>query len=235
MFTASLLGLFVKSPLARKAILERGGYIRVEGGPRISDNRTRCVDRFLQFPGAQWMWMVDADMVLPDDALDMLLAVADPENQPIVGGLCFAGRDGQPPKPTMNIMGVNDDGSANLQMVADWPRGQVLRVDTTGAACLLVHRSVLEKMAEHFPRPYPWFAETYMTGSQIGEDATFCLRARQLGYPVAVHTGVSVGHRKTTTIDLNTYERDALPQHRAQAEACQGAPREGELAMLVRD
>jgi GT2 family glycosyltransferase len=34
----------------------------------------------------------------------------------------------------------------------------------------------------------------------MGEDLTFCLRAAAAGYPIHVHTGVQVGHMKSTTL-----------------------------------
>jgi len=36
-----------------------------------------------------------------------------------------------------------------------------------------------------------------MNGRRVGEDLSFCLRARSAGVPVNVHTGVQVGHVKS--------------------------------------
>lgn len=177
------------------------GFLSLASSPRISYARTRIVDDFLAFAGdPEWLFMVDADMAFDADTLDRLLDVADPEDRPIVGGLCFVGGREQPPHPTLYRL-VDDDGAARLQPILDWPHGELVQVDATGAACLLVHRTVFEQLQLRYPRPFPWFAETFLDKAQIGEDVTFCLRARRLGIPVHVHTGVEVGHMKTARID----------------------------------
>src|SRR5690606_5921285 len=42
--------------------------------------------------GVEWLFMVDADMGFMPDALDRLVAAADPVERPVIGGLCFAQR-----------------------------------------------------------------------------------------------------------------------------------------------
>lgn len=187
-------------------LLGKGGFLSLASGPRISAARTQIVDTFLGFPGQpEWLWMLDADMSFPADTLARLLKAADPDERPIVGGLCFVGGREAAPHPTLYVL-KEDDGCARLDTILDWPRGDVVQVDATGAACVLVHRSVLERLAVHYPRPFPWFAETFLGDAQIGEDITFCLRARRLGIPVHVHTGVEVGHIKAGPIDLAYFD-----------------------------
>jgi hypothetical protein len=80
-------------------------------------------------------------------------------------------------------------------------------VDGTGAACLFIHRSVFERMAEEFEKPWQWFQETTLNGNTVGEDMTFCLRARALGFPILVDTSIQFGHVKPRIIDENEYFR----------------------------
>ena len=139
--------------------------------------------------------MVDTDMVFAADALDRLLEVADSDVQPVVGGLCFAAAD----KPVMFRLG--EDGAP--ARVTEWPEGALVPVDATGAACLLMHRSVLVEMGERNQgAAYPWFVEGAATsrGALLGEDTAFCLRARGMGVPIVVDTSVRVGHVKTSVI-----------------------------------
>jgi hypothetical protein len=87
------------------------------------------------------------------------------------------------------------------------------QVAGTGAACLLIHKSVLEQMRdfEHprgkrgFNDAYPWFQETEHNGEPVGEDITFCWRAIQLGFPVYVNTAVQLGHVKDRVLTMESY------------------------------
>lgn len=171
-------------------------------GPRIAAGRNHLVESFLETPG-EWLFMVDDDMSFDGDVLERFLAVADPEKAPIVGGLAFAtGRDGIFP----TIFRVHPEAKVPTRIDA-WPLGGVIEVDASGAACLFIHRSVFEKMAGEYPKPWQWFQETTLNGNAVGEDMTFCLRARALGFPIYVDTSIKFGHVKSRIIDEDEYFR----------------------------
>ena len=44
------------------------------------------------------------------------------------------------------------------------------------------------------------------TGQLLGEDLSFCARARMVGIPIHVHTGVKTTHRKPHWIGEDDYE-----------------------------
>jgi hypothetical protein len=46
----------------------------------------------------------------------------------------------------------------------------------------------------------PWFRESVTGKALMGEDLTFCLRCAAAGIAVHVHTGVHIGHMKTTML-----------------------------------
>jgi GT2 family glycosyltransferase len=173
----------------------------VQAGSHITMGRTTVVRRFLETP-ADWLWMVDSDMTFEPDCLFQLLNAADPEERPIVGGLCFGLKDGVP-FPTIFV--VKDDETYNVR---DWPDNTVMRVSATGAACLLVHRTVFETMALKHSGPLPWFKDEVLPSGLVrGEDITFCDRATRLGFPIFVHTGVKVGHVKQQIITEEQFTR----------------------------
>jgi GT2 family glycosyltransferase len=164
-------------------------------GPLLSRARNLVVSTFLAGHTSPWLWLVDADMVWRRDALRRLVEAADPAARPVLGGLYFGlGPDG--PVPMMHDL-VELDGQVGFAVRQAWPEGDVVEVDGTGTGCLLVHRDVLLRMAEGGDEAYPWFRESALGKLAVGEDLTFCLRARQLGLPVHVHTGVQFGHVKT--------------------------------------
>ena len=98
---------------------------------------------------------------------------------------------------------VLDDGQMGFSVHWNYPPDALVRVGGTGAACLLMHRTALEKVAaQSGDVAAPWFRETAVGAplSLMGEDMTFCLRCAAAGIPVHVHTGVKAGHMKTTML-----------------------------------
>lgn len=204
MFHDSLMGVLLWDYAHHARVLKYGGYASLMTGPRIAAGRTSIVEAFLDHPNQpDWLWFLDTDMAFPADTLERLLESADKDSRPIVGGLCFGGgRDG---KLFPTIYTVTEAGD-NMSRLEDYPRDALCKVDATGAACILIHRSVLTEMAKHYPAPYPWFQDVVINGMQFGEDVTFCLRARKLGIPVYVDTAVKIGHVKSHVIHESTYD-----------------------------
>jgi GT2 family glycosyltransferase len=173
--------------------------LRLEWGPNLSTGRNLLCADFLARPGSpEWLFMVDTDMVFEADTVDRLIGAADPVEVPVLGGLCWS-LDAGVKVPTMYELVEKEPGRLAFTRPARWPDDAVVRVSATGAACLLIHRSVLEAVEKTSGDPAaPWFRETPVAPmSLMGEDMTFCLRCAATGIPVHVHTGVRVGHMKT--------------------------------------
>jgi GT2 family glycosyltransferase len=194
-FCASLISTAMEGKTPLDAVLT------LEWGPNISTARNKIADDFLTRP-TPWLLMVDTDMVFDGDCLDRLIEAADPVSAPITGGLCYSPFEGAT-LPTMYELvqkGPDRIGFTRPQTV---PENQLVRVSATGTGFLLIHRTALEKIREFSGDiAAPWFRE--MPAGEplalMGEDMTFCLRAGAAGIPVHVHTGVRVGHMKTTML-----------------------------------
>lgn len=187
----------------------------------ISASRNELTRQFLDDSSADWLMWIDSDMAWNPDALEQLLAVADPTDRPIVGGLAFGSLDDKL-FPTIYHLASMPEGGFSTVRVFDYPRDALVRCDATGAAFLLIHRTALERIRDHgFNRTFPWFQETENAGQPVGEDITFCLRARQLGIPVHVNAAVKVGHHKSTLLTEERFMAQLL------AEAEQQTAQEG--------
>jgi hypothetical protein len=152
----------------------------------------------------EWLFMIDSDMGYQADILDQLHAVADPLDRPIVGGLCFAQREVAPDnahgyrceaRPTIYDWVEHPDGHKRMTGRNNYPVNTLVRAAATGAACLLIHRSVFEKIsAEYGPA---WFDRMRGTdGSLLGEDISFFVRCGALDIPLHIHTGIRTTHHK---------------------------------------
>ncbi|HEY5988429.1 MAG TPA: hypothetical protein VIV12_18935 [Streptosporangiaceae bacterium] len=202
---ASLLQLIMDDVAGPRRLLAGGMLaIRCPSAGLLPQARNRVVQHFLRQRKADWLWLVDTDMGFGPDTVERLLKAADPEHRPVVGALCFAQREfgddgygGQQVRPAPTIFDWCTDGSGmgGFEVRVAYERDALVRCDGTGAACLLVHRGVFERMDAAFGPT--WFDRIPARDGSVGEDLSFCIRARDLQIPVHVHTGVRTTHMKT--------------------------------------
>jgi hypothetical protein len=222
-FMESLLNLLVYDMAFHKRIVDGGGRLSTQASANLAGPRNTVVKQFLAFGEADWLWFVDSDMVFEPDTLERLLQYADPDKAPIVGGLCFGFDEGRV-VPTLYDLVGEDDGIGVVRYNM-WPPDAMFQVAATGTGCILIHKSVLEKVRDFMPesRPgqvgfnqaYPWFQEMEHEGQPVGEDITFCWRAGIAGVPVYVNTAVHIGHVKQQLLSIDAY----FAQRRAEEAA----------------
>lgn len=234
-FTWSLAQLItLDSRCSQYVTGERGDMIHLQSSPRIHEARNQVVDMFARLEQQpEWLFMLDADMTFEPDVLERMMQIADPRQVPILGGLAFGGGRANDPFPTIYKLTEKRVGEYNypsVEKVYDYPRDTLVKVGATGAACLLVHRSVLGAMKNAFEyladgrrNPYPWFPEGVhgAEGEGWGEDTAFCLRAFAIGAPVHVHTGIRFGHIKSHIIDEVYYDNRRAAQAQASVNGHQ--------------
>lgn len=172
----------------------------------IAKARNELTAVFLEGP-AEYLFMVDADMGFAASALHQALMIIDPVERPIIGGLCFAHRtEGFDEEtnaeffghiPTISVWKRNDDGEIlAFQTVADYPRNAVSKVDTTGAAFLVIHRSVLERMQAEYGNQW-WTQIAHPVKDDVfGEDTSFFIRCSELGVSLHIDTRIKTSHDK---------------------------------------
>jgi GT2 family glycosyltransferase len=213
----------------RQRIINGGALIAVSSGAVIARTRNKIVREFLTHD-ADWLLTIDTDMTFEPTLVEDLIDAAHPTERPIVGALCFAYMADNARKlwPTLYAW---IPGSERLRRLTQYPADTLIPVAATGAACLLVHRSVFVEMAKRWPPPRPWFDETpfyekgedgepdLSTGDEYSEDLTFSLRAQAAGFPVHVHTGIRCGHVKEFIADEDAF----IAESEALREACMPA------------
>ena len=171
------------------------GKIDVRSGVNVSKSRNELCSRFLDGTDGDWLLFLDSDMVFPTDTIVRLLMAAQAANTRIISGLCvMVTADG--PIPTLYLPA--DSPTDVTRVMLDAPDDQILQVFATGAACLMIHREVLERIRDESPgdKQFCWFQEKVINTRWCSEDITFCLRAYELGYSVFVDTTLSIGHAK---------------------------------------
>lgn len=193
--------------LARLQELDRFcGYFNAEGH-RVDRNRDGIVQAFLEKEEKPpWLLMIDTDMEHPADAPERLVAWG----KPIVGALYF--HRGQTHDPfVFQYSGKNRDKYKRLQhtwtpmrktvydflmangvpmrdgafTVHDSEIDPLIECDAVATGCMLIHRSVFEKM-----KP-PYFE--YISGGN-SEDLVFCMNAKKAGFKVYADISTVCGH-----------------------------------------
>lgn len=154
--------------------------------------------------GCEYVFFLDSDVVPPPDAVLRLIN----HRRPIISGM-YCRRS---PPETVPVM------MRGGQWVTDIPhlgRDPVVEVELVGAGCLLIHRTVLERMARECPLApgKPWFywksdlAGLVPPGEATSEDYSFCWQARnRMGVPVLVDTSIRCKHLGMAEADLGTFK-----------------------------
>lgn len=193
---------------------------KICGTMGVANGRNEIARAFLDHTEGEWLFFIDSDMGFAPDTVDRLIESANPKNRPVVGGLCFAlqrvgTRDHYSIvngiQPT--VFKFHDLGTeVGFAPILDYPRDSLVEVSGTGAACLLIHRSALEKIRDKYGDS--WFDPiTHPTGNSgkprtFSEDLSFCLRLAAVDLPVYVNTAVKTTHEKGALyLDEPTYDR----------------------------
>jgi hypothetical protein len=126
-----------------------------------------------------YIFWCDSDMVIPSHAVTSLINT----QQDFVTGMYFQRR-----APYMPLAYIFDpkggaDHCGTFRQMVEWPDNVVAPIDGCGFGCVLTSIRLLKSIDP------PWFE-----WKKFGEDFTFCLNARKVGYQLFVHTGVQCGH-----------------------------------------
>ncbi|WP_435585814.1 hypothetical protein [Micromonospora aurantiaca (nom. illeg.)] len=209
-FGLSYRDLVMHDVLGPQRIVRAGGteLRKVVGTMGVAPGRNDIAAQFLDGTDGEWLWMVDTDMGFAPDTVDQLVKAADAELRPVLGGLCFALKRQERGDlyaerfrmaPTVyEYLDLGDE--VGFRPILDYPRGQVVQVAATGAACLLMHRSALAKVRGRYGDA--WFDPiVHPTGAKgrprtFSEDLSFCVRLASVDLPIHVDTGVRTSHHK---------------------------------------
>ena len=213
-FSDSLMRLVAYDAAHRRQVIRSGGPVMFRCGPGgLEQARNQVMAHFLDNTTCEWLWTVDSDMGFAPDTVERLVKAADPEKAPVVGGLCFGLKEVAPDGmngwhvrafPTLYTWAKDQQGVFGFRIVRSYPQDQMMQVAGTGSACMLIHRTVAEKIrAGSGDR---WYDRTYQSnGTAVSEDLSFCYRVNQAGYPVHVHTGVQTTHHKEIWLGQDLY------------------------------
>lgn len=152
-------------------------------GSLIYDARNRIAKQAIQMEADYVMWF-DADMIFdPDTLIQLLNDINSNKEIDIISGLYH--RRSIPYSPVL-FKKLKCEGDKNWEDYDNHPDG-IFELDGVGFGCVLHKASVLFDMACKYG---DWF--TPING--YGEDLSFCIRAKELGFKVFCDSNVKCGH-----------------------------------------
>lgn len=203
-FGQSLIDLYLVDAHGSQRLVPHGKQLRdnAQAGGIVA-GRNAVAKKFLDDTDCEWLFVVDSDMGFGPTTVDDLIASADPDTRPVVGGLCFSLRRDTPGEfygqkyvvvPTC-FEYVDTDDEIGFRSMIDYPRDALVQVGGTGAACVIIHRTAMEKVRARFGDT--WYDHvTHPGGTTFSEDLSFCVRLAACDIPVYVNTGVRTTHDK---------------------------------------
>lgn len=212
--------------------------VHCSGPNSLVEGRNMAVAHFLDNTLAEWLFMVDTDMGFQPEAMEQLLLAADPVERPVVGGLCFALKHITPdgtggfrvmPVPTLFMWAKNPKQGMGFANRFRYPPETLVPVAGTGAAFIIIHRSVLEEIRAKMGDVWYNFVQ-YSDGAQVSEDLSFCYRVGTINRSIFVHTGVKTTHHKTFWLSENDYPMPDAEPMQVQMDAAKEGSDHAELA-----
>lgn len=224
MFHQSLVNLLAYDAQHNRRIVEGGKHVMLQG-VILPHARNQLVREFLK--GDQdWLWFVDTDQMFEPNVLDRMVDAADPVKRPILGALIFRYlAESDEVVPT--IWNWRDGLPVQL---GSYPPAKLVECGATGTGCVLIHRSVFEKVAAtkvpgsektFGETPWPWFKYGEWLNQNgdpdiFSEDINFMLRANvACDIPVHVDTRIQVGHAKRWIVTQRSYLERTPPERLA--------------------
>jgi hypothetical protein len=141
--------------------------------------------------GFDYIFWVDADVILPQDILEGLLK----DDKDIICGYYLKKIENQ---RICELFGVNpaDTEGKSLSNILEQdlpPTSGIYGIKACGFGCTLTKIDVFKKLSEEHPDDL-WFDYIFKKNEMCSEDILFCKRAEEEGFPTFVDTKYKCGH-----------------------------------------
>lgn len=204
---ASLLAFTQKTKYPHSIDIQKNTYIHYA--------RNKAVMEAVK-QGATHLMFVDSDMQFAPGDIDYLVEM----NEDIIGGLYF-GR--VVPFPVAKMKHQTRNAMTNPISL---PEEEQFEVMALGTGFLLINMDVFKKMQPPFffhSEPKDWgMEEMPFPHNEIGEDVSFCLKAREHGFKIIADQSLNlihVGEKKVTKEDFQKWikaEREAYAKQKKE-------------------
>lgn len=165
----------------------------------VYDSRNKLAEYAVKGEFDYIMWL-DSDMVFPPNTLEHMMNVLDEHPEiDILSSLYF--RRGAPFSPVaFDELSVNDRGECHFVDMKEIPT-ELREIAGCGFGCVLMHTDCLFDLAGKYGNN-TWFTPM----GNVGEDCSFCIRARNEDYKIYCDPTLKIGHMAYAPVDGSVYE-----------------------------
>ena len=160
-------------------------------GTLVYDSRNALAEKAINSTADYVLWL-DSDMTFMPDTLDMMLNLIGTSDCSIVTGMYFRRRP--PWTPTLlKELDITSYGNKVEDYTEDDIPDEPFEVAGCGFGCVLMKRNVLWNVLCQF-------GYMFSPTNGVGEDLSFCWRARKCGYKILCDPTIALGHEVKTII-----------------------------------
>lgn len=162
-------------------------------GSLIYNSRNYLATAAVKMEADYILWL-DSDMVFPSDTLERLWK--DRDKGDIVTGIYY--RRVEPYKPVLySRLDIDDNGCQweNCEDIKD----EIFEVEGCGFGCVLTPTNVFIDVMNRF-------GNMFSPINGVGEDLSFCWRAKQCGYNIVADPGIPLGHVGHYVVDRKFFD-----------------------------
>ena len=172
--------------------------VEIEPGTIIHDLRYAMAQKAIE-ERYDYVFWVDSDMVFNSDILIDLLA----DDKDIVTAVCFMRRSPYEPCIYQKLRLGRTLEEDQVEKYLEYPKDKLFEVEACGMAMCLIKIEALRQILSLSGQPFFPIRNDHRT---LGEDLSFCYKARSLGYKIYADPRAYVGHIGKLVSDRDSYE-----------------------------
>jgi len=180
------------------AMLQKVGNcaICMQVGSLVYDARNKLAEQAIKM-GADLVFWLDSDMVFEPDTLVNMVETLNNHNLDILTGVYY--RRKEPYTPVIfDEVTIFESGAFKTSEFEEIPEG-LFECGGCGFGCVLMKTQVLFDVLARF-------RDMFSPIGRVGEDLSFCWRARECGYKVVADPSIALGHYSQQIVTKQFYE-----------------------------
>lgn len=146
--------------------------------------------------GADYVLWLDSDVVFQPDLMERLME--DIQGRDMVTAVYHARKAPFRPVIWKTIRTGLMPTDAQVEQYDDYPEDGLFEIEGCGFGAVLMKTGVIRDVAETFH-------QTFAPVTGLGEDLSFCVRARSCGYKIWCDPALQIGHKGSMIINQDTF------------------------------
>ena len=145
---------------------------------------------------ADYMMWLDSDVVFQPDLMERLME--DIQGRDMVTAVYHMRRPPFKPVIWKTIRTGLLPADTQVEQYIDYPTDDLFEIDGCGFGAVLMKTGVIRDVADTFH-------QTFGPIPGLGEDLSFCVRAKSCGYKIHCDPRIQIGHKGALIVDQNTF------------------------------